>query len=119
MFEAAAVTGRDLPPAAPVGRIASSQSLTVSPAAAAAAPVPRVPSSHSLASADEGGQLGVFVTAHRPLLNALVRQSPGLLDGALGVLVRMKNALDFDNKRMWFRAQVRVSLFSSSLSVSC
>ena len=91
-FEAASVTQKDMAPQA-VTRVASSQSLQS--AAAATAEDEHV-----------GGQFGAFVTQHRVLLNALVRQNPSLLDGALGVLVKVKGVLDFDNKRIWFRNQV-------------
>lgn len=50
-----------------------------------------------------------FVESHRLLLNALLRQNPGLLERSLAPLVTMpvcRVFLDFDNKKTYFRSQV-------------
>lgn len=55
-------------------------------------------------------RLAEFVERHRILLNALLRQNPGLLDRSLAPLVqvvRCRAALDFDNKRAYFRQCLR------------
>mmetsp|Transcript_6950 Transcript_6950/g.10949 ORF Transcript_6950/g.10949 Transcript_6950/m.10949 type:complete len:910 (-) Transcript_6950:407-3136(-) len=48
-----------------------------------------------------------FAEKHRQLLNAFIRQNPSLLDGSFTSLIRIPKLLDFDNKRAWFRAQLR------------
>ncbi|GAX13555.1 E3 ubiquitin-protein ligase HUWE1 [Fistulifera solaris] len=58
----------------------------------------------------EGETVLLFVSRHKVLLNALVRNNPGLLDKALKCLVQVPRCrvfLDFDVKRQWFRSQVR------------
>jgi E3 ubiquitin-protein ligase HUWE1 len=58
----------------------------------------------------EGESVLLFVSRHKVLLNALVRNNPGLLDKALRCLVQVPRCrvfLDFDVKRQWFRSQVR------------
>jgi len=60
------------------------------------------------ASAAEAAQpFTRFAERHRRLLNAWVRQSPGLLDASLSPLLRTPRLLDFDNKRAHFRARMR------------
>ena len=51
-----------------------------------------------------------FVAQNKVLLNALVRNNPGLLDRGMKALVhvpRCRAALDFDVKRQWFKTQMR------------
>jgi E3 ubiquitin-protein ligase HUWE1 len=58
----------------------------------------------------EGESVLSFVSRHKVLLNALVRNNAGLLDKALKCLVQVPRCrvfLDFDVKRQWFRSQVR------------
>jgi E3 ubiquitin-protein ligase HUWE1 len=43
-----------------------------------------------------------FTTAHRKVLNAIVRNNPALLSGSFSLLVRNPRVLEFDNKRNWF-----------------
>jgi len=57
-----------------------------------------------------GKRLVEFVQSNRILLNALVRNNPGLLEKALRSMVqvpRCRALLDFDVKRHWFKTQVR------------
>jgi E3 ubiquitin-protein ligase HUWE1 len=57
-----------------------------------------------------GKRLVEFVQSNRVLLNALVRNNPGLLEKGLRSLVqvpRCRALLDFDVKRHWFKTQVR------------
>eukprot|EP00698_Gefionella_okellyi_P014660 TRINITY_DN406_c0_g1_i1.p1 TRINITY_DN406_c0_g1~~TRINITY_DN406_c0_g1_i1.p1 ORF type:complete len:3198 (-),score=960.76 TRINITY_DN406_c0_g1_i1:108-9701(-) len=61
----------------------------------------------SVSSASGDDKFSHFVQLHRALLNAIVRQNPTLLEGAFGMLTKLRGALDFDNKRAWFRGQVR------------
>ena len=67
-------------------------------------------SSTSFGNADGGNRLVEFVSSNKVLLNALVRNNPGLLDKGLRALVqvpRCRMLLDFDVKRHWFKTQVR------------
>jgi len=60
------------------------------------------------ASLVEKSRLGQFCKRHRRPLNALVKQTPGLLSKSFTPLLRhMPTCLDFDNKRANFRSQLR------------
>lgn len=57
-----------------------------------------------------GARLIEFVNENRILLNALIRNNPGLLDRGMRALVVVPSCravLDFDVKRHWFKTQVR------------
>ncbi|CAB9503919.1 Probable E3 ubiquitin-protein ligase hulA [Seminavis robusta] len=57
-----------------------------------------------------GKRLISFASSNKVLLNALVRNNPGLLDKGLRGLVQVPRCrvfLDFDVKRQWFKTQVR------------
>lgn len=43
-----------------------------------------------------------FTTAHRKVLNTIVRNNPSLLSGSFSLLIRNPRVLEFDNKRTWF-----------------
>ncbi|WVR09546.1 hypothetical protein IAU60_006615 [Kwoniella sp. DSM 27419] len=43
-----------------------------------------------------------FTTAHRKVLNTIVRNNPSLLSGSFSLLIRNSRVLEFDNKRNWF-----------------
>ncbi|EIW71937.1 hypothetical protein TREMEDRAFT_70589 [Tremella mesenterica DSM 1558] len=43
-----------------------------------------------------------FTTAHRKILNTIVRNNPSLLGGSFSLLIRDTRILEFDNKRNWF-----------------
>eukprot|EP00932_Pfiesteria_piscicida_P017104 SRR837773.400.p1 GENE.SRR837773.400~~SRR837773.400.p1 ORF type:complete len:626 (-),score=265.69 SRR837773.400:249-2045(-) len=56
----------------------------------------------------EKSRLGQFCKRHRKPLNALVKQTPGLLSKSFSPLLRhVPMCLDFDNKRANFRSQLR------------
>lgn len=55
-------------------------------------------------------QLGTFINRHRAAVNAVIRANPGLLDGSLRSALSHPQALDFDNKRTFFRTLVRKRL---------
>jgi len=56
----------------------------------------------------EKSRLGQFCKRHRRPLNALIKQTPGLLSKSFSPLLKhMSMCLDFDNKRANFRAQLR------------
>lgn len=68
-----------------------------------------LPSSGSL-NASRAHRLLSFVTAHRGLLNLLVKSKPSLLDGSFAGLVRvtqLRYFLSFENKRTFFFAQLK------------
>ncbi|XP_048323503.2 E3 ubiquitin-protein ligase UPL1 isoform X3 [Ziziphus jujuba] len=48
-----------------------------------------------------------FAEKHRRLLNAFVRQNPGLLEKSLSMMLRAPRLIDFDNKRAYFRSRIR------------
>jgi E3 ubiquitin-protein ligase HUWE1 len=43
-----------------------------------------------------------FTTTHRKVLNAIVRNSPILMNGSFSLLIANPKVLEFDNKRNWF-----------------
>lgn len=56
----------------------------------------------------ENSNFGLFCKQHRRPLNALVKQTPALLSKSFSPLLRhMATCLDFDNKRGYFRSQLR------------
>ncbi|XP_050371147.1 E3 ubiquitin-protein ligase UPL1 isoform X2 [Argentina anserina] len=48
-----------------------------------------------------------FAERHRRLLNAFVRQNPGLLEKSLSMMLKAPRLIDFDNKRAYFRSRIR------------
>ncbi|KAL2630710.1 hypothetical protein R1flu_015396 [Riccia fluitans] len=48
-----------------------------------------------------------FADKHRRLLNAFVRQNPGLLEKSLSLMLKTPRLIDFDNKRAYFRSRIR------------
>ncbi|GMP64999.1 hypothetical protein CsSME_00025987 [Camellia sinensis var. sinensis] len=48
-----------------------------------------------------------FADKHRRLLNAFVRQNPGLLEKSLSMMLKAPRLIDFDNKRSYFRSRIR------------
>jgi hypothetical protein len=57
-----------------------------------------------------GKRLAEFASNHKVLLNALIRNNPGLIDKGLRAMVQVSRCrafLDFDVKRQWFKTQVR------------
>ncbi|GMH25044.1 hypothetical protein Nepgr_026887 [Nepenthes gracilis] len=48
-----------------------------------------------------------FAEKHRCLLNAFIRQNPGLLEKSLSMLLKAPRLIDFDNKRAHFRSRIR------------
>lgn len=48
-----------------------------------------------------------FAERHRRLLNAFIRQNPGLLEKSLSILLKAPRLIDFDNKRAYFRSRIR------------
>jgi E3 ubiquitin-protein ligase HUWE1 len=65
---------------------------------------PSVPPTSGLETAD---LFVSFTTAHRKVLNAIVRSNPGLLGGSFSLLVRNPKVLEFDNKRNWFLQKLK------------
>lgn len=48
-----------------------------------------------------------FAEKHRRLLNAFIRQNPGLLENSLSMMLKAPRLVDFDNKRAYFRSRIR------------
>lgn len=48
-----------------------------------------------------------FSEKHRKLLNAFIRQNPGLLEKSLSLMLRVPRFVDFDNKRAHFRSKIK------------
>ncbi|XP_022735674.1 E3 ubiquitin-protein ligase UPL1-like isoform X2 [Durio zibethinus] len=48
-----------------------------------------------------------FAEKHRRLLNAFVRQNPGLLEKSVSMLLKAPRLIDFDNKRAYFCSRIR------------
>ncbi|GAB2225364.1 hypothetical protein Droror1_Dr00006156 [Drosera rotundifolia] len=63
----------------------------------------------SLASkADERNAAFVkFSEKHRKLLNAFIRQNPGLLEKSFSLMLKVPRFIDFDNKRAHFRSKIK------------
>lgn len=56
---------------------------------------------------DGGVTFTRFSEKHRRLLNAFIRQNPGLLEKSLSMLLKAPRLIDFDNKRAYFRSRIR------------
>jgi hypothetical protein len=52
-------------------------------------------------------QLVSFIDRHRVSINAILRVSPQLLEGSFSPCVRHSHAIDFDNKKAFFRGIIR------------
>ncbi|CAA0843325.1 E3 ubiquitin-protein ligase UPL1 [Striga hermonthica] len=48
-----------------------------------------------------------FSEKHRKLLNAFVRQNPGLLEKSFSLMLKVPRFIDFDNKRSHFRSKIK------------
>ncbi|KAA8495039.1 E3 ubiquitin-protein ligase UPL2 [Porphyridium purpureum] len=57
-------------------------------------------------SADDS-KFDAFVDTHRAAINALLRLRPGLLEGSMKCVLEHPQHLDFENKRAYFRSQIR------------
>lgn len=64
-------------------------------------------SSPSGAGIDGAVTFARFAEKHRRLLNAFVRQNPGLLEKSLSMMLKAPRLIDFDNKRSYFRSRIR------------
>ncbi|KAG8093312.1 hypothetical protein GUJ93_ZPchr0012g20493 [Zizania palustris] len=48
-----------------------------------------------------------FSEKHRRLLNAFVRQNPGLLEKSFSLMLKIPRLIEFDNKRAYFRSKIK------------
>ena len=48
-----------------------------------------------------------FSEKHRKLLNAFLRQNPGLLEKSFSLMLKVPRFIDFDNKRAHFRSKIK------------
>ncbi|XP_057529454.1 E3 ubiquitin-protein ligase UPL1 [Amaranthus tricolor] len=56
---------------------------------------------------DSSVMFSKFADKHRRLLNAFIRQNPGLLEKSLSMMLKAPRLIDFDNKRAYFRSRIR------------
>ena len=68
--------------------------------------ISRSGSLHNLAAMTQSRFVS-FAERNRMLLNDLVRENPALLQGTFKVLLRWPRALEFDNKLLYFRAELQ------------
>ncbi|ORY33382.1 hypothetical protein BCR39DRAFT_491673 [Naematelia encephala] len=62
----------------------------------------RSPSIPPNTQTDSADLFVTFTSAHRKILNTIVRNNPALLGGSFSLLVQNPRMLEFDNKRNWF-----------------
>ena len=48
-----------------------------------------------------------FSEKHRKLLNAFIRQNPGLLEKSFSLMLKVPRIIDFDNKRAHFKSKIK------------
>lgn len=64
--------------------------------------------SGSATKADEKQMAFVkFTEKHKKLLNAFIRQNPGLLEKSFSLMLKVPRFIDFDNKRAHFRSKIK------------
>ncbi|KAL3504968.1 hypothetical protein ACH5RR_034809 [Cinchona calisaya] len=81
---------------------------TVSDVEEAAASASQQKTSVPLVKADEKQIAFVkFSDKHRKLLNAFIRQNPGLLEKSFSLMLKVPRFIDFDNKRSHFRSKIK------------
>jgi len=98
----------------PMSHVPSHEAAGTPAAARAAAAASTVFEEHVEVSRLENSRLGRFCKKHRRPVNALIKQSPGLLTGSFAPLLKhMPASLDFDNKRAHFRSQLRARRLES------
>ncbi|CAM6105472.1 unnamed protein product [Calypogeia fissa] len=68
---------------------------------------PRSPATPQRKPDEKGMSFIRFADKHRRLLNAFLRQNPGLLEKSLSLLLKSPRLIDFDNKRAYFRSSIR------------
>ncbi|KAL8126457.1 hypothetical protein AgCh_013662 [Apium graveolens] len=59
-----------------------------------------------------------FSDKHRKLLNAFIRQNPGLLEKSFSLMLKVPRVIDFDNKRVHFRSKIKHDHHHGSLRIS-
>eukprot|EP00252_Welwitschia_mirabilis_P015868 TRINITY_DN35256_c0_g1_i1.p1 TRINITY_DN35256_c0_g1~~TRINITY_DN35256_c0_g1_i1.p1 ORF type:complete len:3600 (-),score=671.44 TRINITY_DN35256_c0_g1_i1:388-11187(-) len=67
----------------------------------------KAPSMQQRKAEEKGVTLIKFAEKHRRLLNAFVRQNPGLLEKSFSLLLKVPRLIEFDNKRAYFRSKIR------------
>ncbi|CAK8568158.1 unnamed protein product [Lathyrus sativus] len=56
---------------------------------------------------EKHGAFVKFSEKHRKLLNAFIRQNPGLLEKSFSLMLKIPRFIDFDNKRSYFRSKIK------------
>ncbi|XP_020547513.1 E3 ubiquitin-protein ligase UPL2 isoform X2 [Sesamum indicum] len=74
--------------------------------AAASASQQKMPG-HAVKVDEKNAAFVKFSEKHRKLLNAFVRQNPGLLEKSFSLMLKVPRFIDFDNKRSHFRAKIK------------
>lgn len=64
-------------------------------------------SGHALKVDDKNIAFVKFSEKHRKLLNAFLRQNPGLLEKSFSLMLKVPRFIDFDNKRAHFRSKIK------------
>ncbi|KAK7858644.1 e3 ubiquitin-protein ligase upl2 [Quercus suber] len=64
-------------------------------------------SGHALKVDDKNVAFVKFSEKHRKLLNAFLRQNPGLLEKSFSLMLKVPRFIDFDNKRAHFRSKIK------------
>ncbi|KAK1393002.1 E3 ubiquitin-protein ligase UPL1 [Heracleum sosnowskyi] len=59
-----------------------------------------------------------FSDKHKKLLNAFIRQNPGLLEKSFSLMLKVPRVIDFDNKRAHFRSKIKHDHHHSALRIS-
>lgn len=85
----------------------SNSSLQQEDTYATAREVKELSGSSSPSGVDGAVTFSRFAEKHRRLLNAFVRQNPGLLEKSLSMMLKAPRLIDFDNKRSYFRSRIR------------
>ncbi|KAL0361730.1 UNVERIFIED_CONTAM: E3 ubiquitin-protein ligase UPL1 [Sesamum radiatum] len=62
---------------------------------------------HAMKVDEKNAAFVKFSEKHRKLLNAFVRQNPGLLEKSFSLMLKVPRFIDFDNKRSHFRAKIK------------
>lgn len=64
-------------------------------------------SGHALKADEKHIAFVKFSEKHRKLLNAFIRQNPGLLEKSFSLMLKVPRFIDFDNKRAHFRSKIK------------
>ncbi|CAL0315575.1 unnamed protein product [Lupinus luteus] len=69
--------------------------------------IPQKPSGPAIKVDEKNATFVRFSERHRKLLNAFIRQNPGLLEKSFSLMLKVPRFIDFDNKRAHFRSKIK------------